>query len=138
MKNTALTGVGVWLAGSSLPAQEKSPNGKIQFASIGVDGKGSSDTGDAANSGDLVAICDVDTNKLDKAGDRYAGAKKYTDFRKMFEEMGDKIDAFTVSTPDHTHAVAALTGIKLKMACFCQKPLTHSVYEARVLRETAA
>ena len=138
MKNTALTGVGVWLAGSSLQAQEKSPNGKIQFASIGVGGKGSSDTADAASSGDLVAIVDIDDNTLGKAGERYAGAKKYNDFRKMFDEMGDKIDAITVSTPDHTHAVAALRGISMKKAVFCQKPLTHSVHEARVLREAAA
>jgi predicted dehydrogenase len=138
MKNTALTGVGVWLAGSSLPAQDKSPNSKIQFASVGVGGKGSSDSGDAGNSGDMVAICDIDDNTLGKAGERYGNAKKYNDFRKMLEEMGDKIDAVTVSTPDHTHAVAALAAMKLKKAVFCQKPLTHSVHEARLMRETAA
>lgn len=138
MKNTALTGVGVWLAGSSVQAQEKSPNSKIQFASIGVGGKGSSDCADAASSGDMVAICDIDDNTLGKAADRYTGAKKYNDFRKMFDEMGDKIDAITVSTPDHTHAVAAMRGLLAKKAVFCQKPLTHSVHQARVLRETAA
>jgi predicted dehydrogenase len=135
LKNAALTGVGVWVGGRALAAE--SPNERIRFASIGVGGKGDSDTADAARSGDLVAICDVDEEILNKAAAKYPMARKYTDFRKMLEEMGKEIDAVTVSTPDHTHAPAASMAMLMGKHCFCQKPLTHSIYEARRLGEIA-
>jgi predicted dehydrogenase len=135
LKNTTLTGVGIWVGGRALAAE--SPNERIRFASIGVGGKGDSDTADAARSGDLVAICDVDENILNKAGEKYPMARKFTDFRKMLDEMGKSIDAVTVSTPDHTHAPAAAMAMQMGKHCFCQKPLTHSIYEARRLGEIA-
>jgi len=107
------------------------------MASVGIGGKGSSDSNDAGRSGEMVAICDTDTGRLDGAAKRFEGAKKFTDFRVMLEEMGDKIDAVTVSTPDHTHAPAALMAMRMGKHCFCQKPLTHSIYEARLLGEVA-
>jgi len=85
----------------------------------------------------MVAICDVDTGRLDGAGKRYSKAKKYTDFRKMLEEMEKSIDALTVSTPDHTHAPAALMAMRMGKHCFCQKPMTHSIYEARLMGQVA-
>src|SRR5262249_2166408 len=80
------------------------------------------------------AICDIDNRTLNARARSFPKAKKYNDFRKMLEELGKSIDAVTVSTPDHTHAVAAMMAIKMKKHVYCQKPLTHSVYEARQLR----
>ena len=78
-----------------------------------------------------MAICDIDDRTLEKASKRFPNAKKFNDFRKLFDEMGGDIDAVTVSTPDHTHAVAAAAAMRLGKGCFCQKPLTHTVCEAR-------
>lgn len=138
LKNASLAGVGVWVVGSTTPAVSKLANEQINFASIGVGGKGGSDTDQAGDFGNMVALCDVDDNTLNKKGEKFSGAKKYNDFRKMFDEMGKSIDAVTVSTPDHTHAVASMMAIKAGKHVYCQKPLTHSVHEARALREAAA
>src|SRR5687767_11466000 len=107
LKGAAYTGIGILIADRSLAAGFQTPNEKINFACIGVGGKGDSDTADAAKHGNVVAICDIDDNTLNKAGQRYPNAKKYSDFRKMLEEMENSIDAVTVSTADHTHAVAS-------------------------------
>jgi len=98
-------------------------------ASVG--GKGSSDSASAARHGDVVAICDVDQNTLNKAGGRFKNARKFTDYREMLSKMADSIDAVTVSTPDHNHAPASVMAMKLGKHCFTQKPMTHSLYEAR-------
>jgi predicted dehydrogenase len=125
-------------------AQERSANERVRYACIGVGGKGTSDSNDAAENGDVVAICDVDTNTLgSRANDLMKRSKTkdlkptmYADFRKLLESEKN-IDAVTVSTPDHCHAVAAAMAMKLGKACFCQKPLTHSTWEARRLQEIA-
>ncbi|MEX0936636.1 MAG: Gfo/Idh/MocA family oxidoreductase [Pirellulales bacterium] len=137
IKSSAAAGAGFWVAGRLHAQESDSPNERIRFASIGVEGKGSSDSADAASNGDMVAICDVDEVKLGSAARKYPNAKRYTDFRKMLEEMGDQIDAVTVSTPDHTHAPAAVMAMNLGMHCFCQKPLTHSIWEARQMAKVA-
>jgi predicted dehydrogenase len=113
------------------------PNEKIQFASIGVGGKGSSDSTHAAHLGEMVAICDIDQRTLDKKAKEFSKAKQYFDYRKLLDEMGKQIDALTISTPDHNHAPAAIRAIRMKKHVYVQKPLTHSVFEARVLREAA-
>lgn len=139
MQTTAVIGAGYWIGGSANPLRAQSPNQRVNFASIGVDGKGQSDSGDAGRLGQMVAICDIDDRKLEKAKvTRFKEAKTFFDFRTMLEEMGDKIDAVTVSTPDHTHAVAAAMALRMGKHCFVQKPLTHTIYEARVLSELAA
>jgi predicted dehydrogenase len=134
---SALAGAGYFVAGKAVADEAKSPMETIRFACIGVGGKGSSDTADAAKHGTVVAICDVDDKTLDKAAKLYPDAKKYNDFRKMFDEMAKSIDAVTVSTPDHTHAVASAMAMRLGKHCFTQKPLTHSLYEARRLGDIA-
>src|SRR5581483_7674816 len=136
LRNSALTGLGIWIADKSW-AKGQSPNERVNFACIGVGGKGDSDTADAARLGNVVAICDVDDNTLDKAAQKYPNARKYNDYRKMLDEMGKSIDAVTVSTPDHVHALAAAAAMHLGKHCFCQKPLTHTIYEARRLGEIA-
>jgi predicted dehydrogenase len=136
LKTTAAAGVGFWAAGGIAPRASRAAIDRIGFAAIGIGGKGSSDSADAARHGDMIAICDVDTDRLNGAGDsRFPKAKRFTDFRKMLEEKN--IDAVTVSTPDHTHAPASLMAMRLGMHCFCQKPLTRTIYEARLMGTVA-
>jgi len=137
MQVTATTGIGFWVAGGLSAAESNSPNEKIAMASVGVDGKGQSDSNDANAHGVMVAICDVDDKRLDAAAQRFPKAKKFNDFRKMLEEMGKSIDAVTVSTPDHCHAAASVMAMKMGKHCFTQKPLTHTIYEARVMGQIA-
>lgn len=137
LRDATLTGIGVWATDRSWAQGNKSPNERINFACIGVGGKGDSDTADAARFGNIVAICDVDENTLNAAAQKYPNARKYNDYRKMLDEMSNQIDAVTVSTPDHHHALAAAAAMHLGKHCFCQKPLTHSIYEARRLGELA-
>jgi len=132
---------GYWVLGTQTWAdivQSKSPNEMLNFASIGIGGKGDSDSDHVANRGNLVAICDVDTKRLDaKNAKLKKPAKTFTDFREMFDKMGKEIDAVTISTPDHMHAVATMAAIKLGKHVYTQKPMTHDVWEARQLREAA-
>jgi predicted dehydrogenase len=85
-----------------------------------------------------IPLCDVDDRNLNSAGEKHPKACKYNDFRKMLDERHKEIDAVVVSTPDHTHAVAAVAAMKLGKHVYCEKPLTHSIHEARFLAETAA
>jgi len=138
LRDAAVTGIGVWI-GTESQAQNrpKSPNDQIHFACVGVGGKGDSDSDDAARFGTIVAICDVDEDTLNKKAQQYPSAKKYTDYRKMFDEMGHQIDACTVSTPDHSHAPATAIALHLGKHVYTQKPLAHSIYECRRLGELA-
>ena len=120
-----------------LPSHVFGANERLRIAGVGVGGKGSSDIDHAGQFGDVVALCDADSRHLDAKATKFNTAKKFSDFRQMFEQMGKGIDAVTISTPDHTHAPAAMMAMKLGMHVYCQKPLTHSVYEARLLRDTA-
>ncbi len=115
------------------------PSDKLNIAAIGAGGKGSSDIlrawQDGANN--VVALCDVDTERATGSRERWPKAAFYKDFRKMLEEKKDEIDAVTISTPDHVHGVAAMTAMELGMHVYVQKPLTHNIYEARQLTEAA-
>lgn len=114
-------------------------NDRINVACIGVGGKGDSDSSDAgACGGNIVAICDVDTNTLERKEKQFPQAKRFRDYRKLLDEIGKDIDAVTVSTPDHHHGSAATQAMRLGKHCFCQKPLTQTVTEARVMRALAA
>jgi predicted dehydrogenase len=137
VQTSAAIGVGYWVAGGVQAQESNSPNEKVAIACIGVDGKGKSDSDDADRYGQVVAICDIDENRLGPRGLAFPKAKKYTDFRKMLEEMDKSIDAVTVSTPDHTHAPASVMAMRMGKHCFCQKPLTHSIEEARVMGDIA-
>jgi predicted dehydrogenase len=141
LKAGAAAGVGFWVAGSSTAADKEPASAveRLNIACIGVGGKGGSDTDHAAQNGDVVALCDIDDNTLNKKanGDKFKKAQKFNDFREMLAKMGDKIDAVTISTADHTHAVACMMAIKAGKHVYCQKPLCHDVAEARALREAA-
>lgn len=132
-----LAGAGLLLLDGRTATARLSANERIAFACIGIDGKGRSDTADAARHGDIVAICDADRNRLEAAGKLYPSARKFTDYRRLFEEMSDSIDAVTVSTPDHNHFPAAALALRQGKHVFCQKPLTHTIWEARQLGQLA-
>ncbi len=137
LKQAGVTAAGFWVAGGLTAQGRESANDRLGMASIGIGGKGDSDSRDAAKHGDMVAICDVDQNRLAGALKKFPGAKGYTDFRKMLDEMGKSIDAVTVSTPDHMHAPASLMAMRMGIHCFCQKPLTRTIYEARLVGQVA-
>jgi predicted dehydrogenase len=111
----------------------RSPNNRLNVALIGVGGQGGYQFGDAKNLENVVAICDIDENILDHAGSSVPSAKRFFDYRKMLEEMEKQIDAVMVSTPDHNHAPASAMAMRMGKHCYCEKPLTHTVDEARVL-----
>lgn len=116
-------------------------NERLQLASVGVGGKGWDDLKSVAASPHVgvVALCDVDESKkfLGQAAGEYPHAKTYTDWRRLLDQA-QTVDAVTVSTPDHMHAPIAIRAMQLGKHVFCQKPLTHTVYEARQMRLAAA
>ncbi|MCE1199042.1 MAG: Gfo/Idh/MocA family oxidoreductase [Marinilabiliales bacterium] len=108
------------------------PSDKLNIAGIGVGGKGQVNLRNM-NSQNIVALCDIDWNYADKTFKQYPGAKKFKDYRVMFSEVANEIDAVMIATPDHTHAVCALAAMQLGKHVYVQKPLTHTVYESRAL-----
>jgi predicted dehydrogenase len=139
LQATAAGAAGYWLSANAVSAVRAadSPNGKLRFACIGVGGKGGGDTDQVGQIGQVVALCDIDDGTLNGKGEKFPAAKKFNDFRKVFDEMAKEFDAVTVSTPDHTHAPASVMAMKHGKHVYCQKPLTHTVYEARQMREVA-
>ena len=114
----------------------KAPSDKLNIAGIGVGGKGYTNLRNMETE-NIVALCDVDWNYAGKNSfKRWFNAKQYKDYRDMFETQKD-IDAVMIATPDHTHALPAIMAMREGMHAFVQKPLTHSVYESRILAETA-
>jgi predicted dehydrogenase len=111
-------------------------NSKLNVACIGAMGKGQSDT-DCCNTENIFALCDVDSKRCAGQLTKYPQAKFFTDFRVMLDQAGKSIDAVTVSTPDHFHAIAASAAMQMGKPVYCQKPLTQTVYEARYLRDLA-
>ena len=134
LQTSSLAGLGL-LVGR---AKAEAANDRLNFACIGVGGKGSSDTDHVGQLGNVVALCDIDSQRLSKKAEKFPDAKHFRDFRNLLEGYGDKIDAVVVSTPDHNHAAAALMAMRMGKHVYCQKPLTHTPYEARLMRETAA
>jgi predicted dehydrogenase len=133
----ALAGAGFWVGSRADHVFGRSPNGKVNVACIGVGGKGSGDTDAAALYGEIVALCDVDDRRLKEKAKKYPNAKTFHDYRELLSVMGDKVDAVVVSTADHTHAAAGVRAMRLGKHVYCQKPLTHTVAEARLMRDIA-
>lgn len=115
------------------------PSDKLVVAGIGVGGKGTSDIDNFFKSGkaEIAALVDVDDRQAAPMWKKYPNAKRYKDFREMLDKEGKSIDACSVSTPDHTHAVAAMACMQLNKHVYVQKPLTHDIYEARMLTQAA-
>ncbi len=136
LRRTALAGLGLAAARRTLWGDVKSPNDKLNIAIIGAGGQGGGNTGAVAGE-NIIALCDADERRAAGTFKRFPDAKRYADFRKMFDEIHKEIDAVVVSTPDHTHAVAAVAAMRLGKHVYCEKPLTRTVHESRVMRETA-
>lgn len=117
--------------------KHKAPSDKLNIAAVGVGGMGNANLSEMERTDNIVALCDVDWNYAKKAFDRHPNAPKYKDFRKMYDEMRDSIDGVLVATPDHTHAIVAANAIELGKHVYVQKPLTHTVYESRLLTNLA-
>ena len=112
-----------------------SPSDKLNIAGIGIGGKGKVNIANMPGQ-NIVALCDVDWDYANPVFEKYAKAKKYTDFRKMLDKQKD-IDAVVIATPDHTHTVTAVAAMELGKHVYLQKPLTHSVWESRYLTKLA-
>ena len=133
MKTSAVIGAGYWALGGIAPRASRSANEKVQFASVGVGGKGTSDSQDAGRSGDVVAICDIDDKNLALAAARWPNAKKYNDFRKI-QTLREK-DAHNRDCPRRARcaAVAATRPRPASAACHCRR-----VGMAKMLSATGA
>ena len=112
------------------------PSDKLNIAGIGIGGVGRRNLSNMKTE-NIVALCDVDWKYAEKTFNDYPNAKRYKDWRVMFDEMGKSIDAITVATPDHTHAGVTAHAITMGKHAYSQKPLTHSVYESRLLTNLA-
>jgi predicted dehydrogenase len=141
---SAAAGAGVWAAGDGrLLAQSspssRSPGEKVNVAFIGVGGKGAETLSTMPQTGlmNVVALCDVDERTLGGAAAKHPSAKTYNDYRKLLDDAKG-FDAVVVTVPDHHHAFAAIQAMNLGKHVYCEKPLTHSVYEARLMKEVAA
>lgn len=138
LRNSTVAGTGLLILGDSRLAFGAEANSKLNVAAIGVSGQGRGNVDNVANLGqNIVALCDVDQKHAADTFKKYPQARIYQDFRRMFDDMDKQIDAVIVSTPDHTHAVAAVAAMKRGKHVYCEKPLARTVREARIMRETA-
>ena len=125
---------GVW--SSLAPRQSVAANDKLQIACIGTANRGGNNVDDVANQA-VVAVCDIDDTYLERAKQRFPEARFYNDYRELLGAEVGKVDAVVVSTADHNHAPATLRAIRNKMHVYCEKPLAHTVAEARLVAEEA-
>ena len=143
IKGSAAAGLGVWVAGRGAWADDNAAGGlpsvgRLNVGFIGTAGRAGGDLHEAygTNLVNVVALVDVDSTLLGKAATEFPKAKTYGDWRKMLEQKD--IDAVVVGTPDHTHAVATAAALRLGKHVYCEKPLTHTVHEARTVTNLAA
>ncbi len=130
----AALSAGVW---SEIPAQESnSANDKLKILCVGTANRASANI-DGVQDQDIVGLCDVDQNYLDRAAATFKSARTYADYREMIASESDSADAIVIATADHNHAPAAIRAINAGLHCYCEKPLTHTVREARVIAEAA-
>ncbi len=141
MKATAAGAAGVTiLPGDVLGSVvgKKAPSDKVNVAGVGIGGRGSQVLRSFGEGANIVALCDVDWKYSQGTFNRYPTAKKFWDYREMLDKMSKDIDAVMCATADHTHALVASDAMTLGKAVYCEKPLTHSVYESRLLTKLAA
>ena len=113
------------------------PSDKLNIAAVGIGGMGNANLKNMEKTDNIVALCDVDWRYAKPVFERLPNAKRYYDYRKMYDEMGKSIDAVLVATADHTHAIISAEALTMGKHVYCQKPLTHSVYESRLLTKLA-
>ena len=139
LKTAAIGAAGLTIAPNSILGRSHghiAPSDKLNIAGIGVGGVGRRNLANMKTE-NIVALCDVDWKYAAKTFNDYPNAQRFKDWRQMFDKMGKSIDAIMVATPDHTHAGVAAHAITLGKHTYVQKPLTHSVYESRLLTRLA-
>src|SRR5690554_6746158 len=139
LKTAAVGAAGLTVVPNTVLGKAKgytSPSDKLNIAGIGVGGVGRRNLTNM-NTENIVALCDIDWKYADKTFKDYPNAQKFKDWRVMFDKIGKSIDAIMVATPDHTHAGVTAHAITQGKHAFVQKPLTHSVYESRLLAKLA-
>ena len=134
LQKATLTGAATLSAPALL--RGRNLNEKLNIAIIGAGGRGRSNTAGVAGE-NIVALCDVNQQNLDQAAESYPQARQINDFRKLFDHANE-FDAVVVSTCEHTHAFATLRALELGKHVYCEKPLTHNIWEARIIRKAAA
>ena len=141
LRRASLAGAGAVAAGSIAPwptlasAATRSPNEKLNLGVIGVAARGHANLMGVASQ-NIVALCDIDAQRLAAAAEQFPAAETYVDFRRLLDRTD--LDGVVVSTPDHTHAIPVVWALKAGLDVYCEKPLAHSVYECRQMREWAA
>ena len=140
IKNSAIAATGFFIVPRHVLGRGfVAPSDKLNIAGIGVGGKGQSDLAEFSKSpkANIAFLCDVDERQAANSFKRFPDAKRYKDWREMLDKEHNNIDAVSVSTPDNVHAVAAIAAMQLGKHVYVQKPLTHDIYEARMLTEAA-
>jgi hypothetical protein len=137
LRNGILAGAGLVVLKNGRSLGSYQANEKVNVALIGVGGRGRWFVGTMPKLSRVVAMCDVNERKASLSFEEVPQARKYQDFRRMLDEMDSQIDAVVVATPDHTHAVISARAIRMGKHVYCEKPLTHDIYEARTLRKLA-
>jgi predicted dehydrogenase len=132
----ALPAQGLMTAPRSLRTGQRIAGRKINIASVGCGGQGGHDIGNFAGE-NIVALCDVNFASAAGSFKRFPDARRFRDYREMLTEMDEQIDAVQISTPDHTHFPVALMAIEMGKHVYLQKPITHTVTEARLIAEAA-
>lgn len=139
IQGAAAAGLGYWVAGGLSARGAVSANEKLSVAIIGTHNRAADNIKEVArvNTANIVALCDVDENLLADTMGRFPKARGFPDFRKMLDVMHKSIDAVLVACPNHTHAVATCAALHLKKHVYCEKPLAHTVFEARTVENLA-
>jgi predicted dehydrogenase len=139
LQTSTLAGLGFFATAGSMsaaPTKQPGPNERINIGVIGAGGRGRGDIAGVEKLANIIALCDVDDVRAAESYRRFPKAAVWHDFRAMLEKQKN-IDAVIVATPDHMHAHASIMAMRLGKHVYCEKPLTHSIYEARLMRETA-
>ena len=152
LQKSALASAGAVLATSPLLARNAaevaeemaqqvrrpSANDRLNVVGVGIGGRGGADIDGLAKTENIIGLCDVDWDYAAPKFKQYPDAKKFKDYREMFDKLGKDIDAVVVGTADHTHAVISAQALEMGWHVYCEKPLTHTVYETRLLTKLAA
>ncbi len=136
LRRCAVAGVGAFGAPAFLASSRRSPNERLDIAVVGVGGRGAANL-NGCRAENIVALCDVDDKRAAKGYERFPKARRFHDFRRMYDALGDKFDAVVISTPDHTHYHPAAAAMQLGKHCYLEKPMAHSVDEVRRLTQLA-
>ncbi|MDO4586469.1 MAG: Gfo/Idh/MocA family oxidoreductase [Planctomycetia bacterium] len=141
LKTASLSTLGLGVLGTTFPSpalsQSANPSSKINIAHIGLAGMQGGFHLSGSASQNRIALCDIDDNYLEAVGKENPDAKRYNDYREMLADLEDQIDAVIITTPDHTHAVAAIDAMNRGIHCYCEKPLAHDIYQIRLMKKVA-